>query len=442
MTRPGTLALASEVAASEVAASDSPRPPIPRKNPVLRTRQATLPPGRRGRTALGLTAAAARGEFALQVCENCRSVQYPPREACHQCLSLDLRWRSQSGEGLLLSDTVLHHSNDLFYRERLPWRLGMVQLWVDGATGPALICHVHCAVPSPKGPEPMAVRVIARLDKSGQAVLIATPRDESVAMADDPQLREMTCDPRNRKILVTDAKSALGQAIVKACVVAGAEMVWAGQAEPWKRFPGMDDVESLSQVTWVPLDVTDERSVNELAGEIGGKVDIVINTAELHRSFGIAARRGTDVARAEMDINYFGLLRLAQAFGPALKGRAADGHNNACAWVNILSIYALSNFPSHGTYSASKAAALSLSQCLRAEMASAGIRVVNIFPGPIDDEWNQPMPPPKLAPSALASAVVKALKEGVEDVYPGEVAQEWFARWQESPKVLEKELGA
>ncbi len=424
------------------ATSNRAAPPIKRKNPVLRTRQATLPPGRRGRTALGLTAAAAHGEFALQVCEDCRKVQYPPREACHHCLSLDLRWRAQSGEALLLSDTVLHHSNDLYYRERLPWRLGMVQLLVDGATGPALICHVHSAVPSPKGPEPLAVRVIARLDKSGQAVLIATPQDESVAMADDTQLCEMTCDPRNRKILVTDAKSAMGQAMVKACVAAGAEIVWAGQAEPWKRFPGMGDLEFLPQVTWVPLDVTDERSVNELAGEIGGKVDIVINTAELHRSFGISGRRGTDVARAEMDINYFGLLRLAQAFGPALKSRAADGSNNACAWVNILSVYALSNFPSQGTYSASKAAALSLSQCLRAEMASTGIRVINIFPGPIDDEWNQHMPPPKLAPSALANAVIKALKDGVEDVYPGDVAQEWFARWQESPKVLEKELGA
>jgi NAD(P)-dependent dehydrogenase (short-subunit alcohol dehydrogenase family)/uncharacterized OB-fold protein len=436
MTKPSSLGVLSEVAASEVTS------PIKRKNPVLRTRQATLPPGRRGRTALGLTAAAARGEFALQVCEDCHKVQYPPREACHHCLSLDLRWRAQSGEALLLSDTVLHHSNDLFYRERLPWRLGMVQLLLDGAIGPALICHVHSAVPSPKGPEPVAVKVIARLDKSGQAVLIATPQVGSVAMAEDTQLREMTCDPRNRKILVTDAKSALGQAMVKACIAAGAEIVWAGQAEPWKRFPGMEEIESLSQVTWVPLDVTDERSVNELAGEIGGKVDIVINTAELHRSFGISGRRGTDVARAEMDINYFGLLRLAQAFGPALKGRAADGKNNACAWVNVLSIYALSNFPSHGTYSASKAAALSLSQCLRAEMASAGIRVINIFPGPIDDEWNQQMPPPKLAPSALASTVVKALKDGVEDVYPGDVAQEWFARWQESPKVLEKELGA
>ncbi|WP_295541475.1 SDR family NAD(P)-dependent oxidoreductase, partial [uncultured Pseudacidovorax sp.] len=108
--------------------------------------------------------------------------------------------------------------------------------------------------------------------------------------------------------------------------------------------------------------------------------------------------------------------------------------------INLLSIYALSNFPPHGTFSASKAAAHSLAQCLRAEMRPAGIRVINVFPGPIDDEWNQHMPPPKLGPDALASAIVKALRDGVEDVYPGDVAQEWLQRWRDNPKVLEREL--
>jgi NAD(P)-dependent dehydrogenase (short-subunit alcohol dehydrogenase family) len=148
------------------------------------------------------------------------------------------------------------------------------------------------------------------------------------------------------------------------------------------------------------------------------------------------------VAKAEMDINYFGALRLAQEFGPALKGRSADGVTHAAAWVNLLSIYALSNFPPHGTFSASKAAAYSLAQCQRAEMRPAGIRVINVFPGPIDDEWNQNLPPPKVAPASLASAIVKALRDGVEDVYPGDVAQEWLERWRDNPKVLERELAA
>jgi NAD(P)-dependent dehydrogenase (short-subunit alcohol dehydrogenase family) len=216
--------------------------------------------------------------------------------------------------------------------------------------------------------------------------------------------------------------------------------VWVGQAEPWKRAQGLDAVAALPQVTLLPLDLTDERSVNELAAEIGGKVDILINNAEHHRAHGIGSRTGTDVAQAEIEINYLGLLRLAQAFGPAMRARGADGQSSAVAWVNLLSVFALSNFPSHGTFSASKAAAHSLSQCLRAEMRAAGVRVINIFPGPIDDEWNQTLPPPKLAAVALARAVVDALRDGVEDVYPGDVAQEWRERWLDSPKVLEREL--
>lgn len=403
-----------------------------RKNPVLRTPQINLPPGARGRVALGLTSAAAHGRFELQTCVDCGAVQYPPREACQRCLSPRLRWREQSGAGRLLAVTTLHHSNDLYFRERLPWRLAMVQL----DAGPSVMAHLHGAVTA----DATRVRLGARLDRSGQAVLIAFPFEDEAHMADDPMLREMTSDPKFRKVLVTDGKTEVGQALVKALVKAGADIVWVGHAEPWKKLPGMDELAQLPQVSLVPLDVTNGRSVTELAGAIGGKVDIVINNAEVHRGFGIAARRGTDVARAEMDVNYLGLLRLAQEFGPALKGRAADGVTHASAWVNLLSIYALSNFPPHGTFSASKAAAYSLAQCLRAEMRPAGIRVINVFPGPIDEEWNQQSPPPKLAPSALANAVVKALRDGVEDVYPGDVAQEWLARWRDDPKVLEREL--
>ena len=62
--------------------------------------------------------------------------------------------------------------------------------------------------------------------------------------------------------------------------------------------------------------------------------------------------------------------------------------------------------------------------------------------GQVDDEWNQLLPPPKITPAALANAVVKALQDGVEDVYPGDVAQEWLARWRDNPKALEKELSS
>lgn len=403
-----------------------------RKNPILRTPQFNSPPSARGRVALGLTAAAAEGRFELQVCADCSTVQYPPREACLRCSSPHLQWRVQAGTGQLMAETRLDHSNDLYFRERLPWRLGMVQL----DAGPSVMVYLHEKVAS----SPSRVTVHARLDRSGQAVLIGFSEGKSNDMRTDKMLREMSSHPEHRKVLITDGKSAVGQALVRAVVNAGADIVWVGHAEPWKKFPGLAEIAALAEVTLVPLDVSDERSVTELAGEIGGKVDIVINTAQVHRSFGIAARQGTDVAKAEMEINFFGLLRLAQAFGPALRGRSTDGTTHATAWVNILSVYALTNFPPHGTFSASSAAALSLAQCLRAEMRTAGIRVVNVFPGPVDDEWNQNMPPPKLSPDALASAIVKSLQSGIEDVYPGDVAQEWLTRWRDNPKILEREL--
>jgi NAD(P)-dependent dehydrogenase (short-subunit alcohol dehydrogenase family) len=234
----------------------------------------------------------------------------------------------------------------------------------------------------------------------------------------------------------------VGQALVEAIVKAGADLVWAGYAEPWKKAPGFERLSSLPQVSLVPLDLTDTRAVKNLAGEIGGRVDILINTADHHRNYGISAREGVEVARAEMDVNYFGLLRLAQEFAPAMRARGADGQSSAVAWVNLLSIFALSNFPAHGTYSASKAAALSLTQCLRAELAPSGIRVINVFPGPIDDEWNQALPPPKIAPSRLAADLIEALRGGAEDVFPGDVAQDWLARWRDNPKALERKLAA
>jgi NAD(P)-dependent dehydrogenase (short-subunit alcohol dehydrogenase family)/uncharacterized OB-fold protein len=415
-------------------------PPLPRPP----THLPRLPPAMRSRAALGLTAAAAQGRFQLQACTDCGAVQYPPRETCHRCLSDRLPWTDQSGTGELIAETTVHLSQDAYFRERAPWRVGMVRL----DAGPTLIAHLPAVVAAASA----RVRVAARLDKSGHGVLVAFPIDEVITMADDRQLREMTCDPKDRKVLVTDGETAVGQALVRSLLAAGAGQVWVGHGRSRKKSAGSVELASLPRVAMQPLDLTDSSSVKRLAGEIGNQVDILINSAEVHRPHGIAARgagatRGAgtvrsriDDAHAEMDINYFGLLRLAQEIGPAMRSRGIDGPAGPIAWVNLLSIYALSNFPSHGTFSASKAAALSLSQCLRAEMRPSGVRVINVFPGPIDDAWSEALPPPKLTPDALAKAVVGALKDGIEDVYPGEVAQEWLQRWRENPKILEREL--
>jgi hypothetical protein len=70
-----------------------------------------------------------------------------------------------------------------------------------------------------------------------------------------------------------------------------------------------------------------------------------------------------------------------------------------------------------------------------------GIRVINLFTGPLDTEWFQSIPPPKLAPRALAAAVIKTLRAGTEDVFVGDIAEDIRRRLESNPKALERELG-
>jgi NAD(P)-dependent dehydrogenase (short-subunit alcohol dehydrogenase family)/uncharacterized OB-fold protein len=386
-----------------------------------------LPPAVRSRAALGLTAAAAAGRFELQVCRACGAVQYPPRDACHRCLSVLLDWKLQDGRGELISETTVLHSQDAFFHERLPIRLGLVRL----ASGPTAVVYLHDEVPA----APVPVEVDVRLDKAGLAALVAFPlggvsKSSATDATQKRLLREMSCDPRGRKILVTDGAGAVGLALVQALVEAGAQHVWAGYR------PGAEGVAALEelagrckQVSLLLLDVTSQESVEQAAAGIAAQVDVVVSNAQVAAGTG----GGLEMAQAAMDVHYFGLVRLAAKFAPALRARAAASPDSTVtAWVNLLSIYALSSLPQESFLSAAYAAAHSFSQTLRAEMLAAGIRVVNVFPGPLV--------PASLTPASLAQAIVESLRAGVEDVYPGDVAQEWYSTWRANPKVLEREL--
>jgi NAD(P)-dependent dehydrogenase (short-subunit alcohol dehydrogenase family) len=280
-----------------------------------------------------------------------------------------------------------------------------------------------------------------KLDKSGAPVMIALPEQATANMQDDAQLRELTCDPKFRRALITDGRTPVGQAMAKAFADAGASIVFVGVADPWKPFPGHDALRALKVVEIVPLDLTDTESVSEFAQQNGGRIDILVNTGEHTRPGGVVERHGLTIAREEIDVRYFGLLRLAQAFGPAMRARGADGVNSATAFVNLLSVYALMSWPPYGAHAAVEAACLSASQSMRAELRAGGVKVVNVFFGPLETEWFQTVPPPKVTPAALASAVINALRQGVEDVFVGEVAQDVRDRLAVNPKALERELG-
>jgi NAD(P)-dependent dehydrogenase (short-subunit alcohol dehydrogenase family)/uncharacterized OB-fold protein len=404
-----------------------------RKNPLRKTRLPLSPQAARSRTAQGLTAAAAEGRFALQTCADCGTIVYPPRDACPGCLSPRLPYRDVEPRGTLVAETTVRVSSDPYFRERTPWRIGTVLL----DAGPVLVAHLHGDTR-----EGARVRLELKLDKSGAPVVLALPDKDTPHMQDDPQLRELTCDPKFRRVLITDGRTAVGQAMAKAFSEAGASIVFVGIADAWKPFPGMEALRGIERVEIVPLDMTDTESVAEQAEQNGGRIDIIINTAEHIRTGGIMDRRGISIAREEMDVRFFGLMRLAQAFGPVMRSRGADGVSSATAIVNLLSVYALMNWPDYGAYSSVEAACLSATQSLRAELRPGGVRMVNVFFGPLETEWFQTVPPPKVTPAALARAVVDALQRGLEDVFVGDVAEDVRARLAVNPKALERELAS
>jgi NAD(P)-dependent dehydrogenase (short-subunit alcohol dehydrogenase family)/uncharacterized OB-fold protein len=402
-----------------------------RKDPTKRTRLPLSPQGARSRQAHLLTRAAAEGRFELPTCAHCSAPHYPPRDACPKCLSENIRMVAASPLGALLAETTVRVSPDVYFRERMPWRIGTVLL----DAGLPVIAHLHRDVATGA-----RVRLAWHLDRSGQAVAFAWPEKETPHMAEDPQARELTLDPKFRRVLVTDVRSAVGQACVHAFASAGSTVIFAGLSQPWKPCLGLDALRKLPGVEVMTLDLTDGDGITELAAEIGARVDIVVNTAEHVRTGGILDRTGITVAREELDHGYLGFMRLAQAFAPTMRFRGADGANAACAWINVLSIFAQANWPLFGAFSAAQAALLSASHALRAELRPGGVRVVNVFTGPLDTEWFQTVPPPKVTPSQVAKAVVDALKRGLEDVYVGDVAEDLRARLADNPKAVERDL--
>lgn len=399
----------------------------PRKDPRRRSTVPTLPPAGRSRAALGLDMAAGQGRFALQTCAECGAVQYPPRDACHDCLSVDLPWRDLSPRAEVLSVSTVHISQEPYFRERAPWRVGTLRL----AAGPVVMAHLH---PDLNAGDP--ARMALRLDRAGRGVMVAAPE---APQTEDARMTDFATDPRGRRVLVVDGAAPTGPALVRALLDAGAATVFVGEAEQWLPRPEHAALRALPGVQAVALDVTDETSLHKAAASIGGKVDILICNSHFARPGDILGRAGTHLARREIDVGCLGLIRLAQAFGPAMMGRTADGPANACAFVSLLPVGAVAPQAGWAAHSAAAAAALSVTLSLRAEMRAAGLRVCTAFAGPLDEEWRQGDPPPKLAPQQVGKAVVAMLRNGQDETWIGDVARDVAARRAADPALFERE---
>lgn len=227
-------------------------------------------------------------------------------------------------------------------------------------------------------------------------------------------------------VLVTGSNRGIGRAIVEAFVQAGASRVYAAMRKP----EAMDSPGVLP----VRLDVTDMASITDAARQCGD-VQILVNNAGVSLGQPLLGASDLEAAEREMRVNYLGTLQMCRAFAPIL-GRTGGG-----AIVNVLSILARVSMPLIGSYCASKAAMLSLTQGVRAQLAQQGTLVVGVMPAFVDTDMARRATVPKLAPSAVADSILAALREGTEDVYPGPAA-DIAAQLQRDPKAVERQLAA
>lgn len=225
--------------------------------------------------------------------------------------------------------------------------------------------------------------------------------------------------------LVTGANRGLGRAFTRALVERGARTVYAGARDPGTvTDPGVVPIE---------LDITDPDQVAEVARRLDD-VDLLVNNAGVSRAASFLTAEGLDPARAEIETNYFGTLSLSRAFAPVL------ARNGGGALVNMLSVLSFMTIPRVGSYSASKAAAWSLTNALRLELAAQGTLVVGVHAGFIDTDMAAGVQLPKIAPADVAAQTFDAVEAELYEVLVDHYSRDAKAALSADPEVLYPDL--
>lgn len=207
--------------------------------------------------------------------------------------------------------------------------------------------------------------------------------------------------------LVTGANRGLGAAIAQALVDSGAKVYGAARDETTVTNP---------DVIPMRFDVTEPSDIVGAAQRCAD-VSIVVNNAGIGRESTSLAPGAVDAARDELETNFFGPLRVAQSFAPVL------GANGGGALVNMLSVLSFVAMPQVATYSASKAAAWSLTNALRMELRPQGTLVVGVHAGFIDTDMAAGVDADKISPESVAAQIVAAIEADAEEVLADATSQ-------------------
>ena len=232
-----------------------------------------------------------------------------------------------------------------------------------------------------------------------------------------------------KRILITGANRGLGRALAVACAEAGAGEIVACARRPEELESLVNSVGPRAKITPVRLDVTSDEEVSAAAAS--GRVDVLVNNAGV-AVYGGVLKAGMEEIRQEVEINYLGALRVVRAFAPAMVEQG-DG-----LIVNVASILGKVSAPVFGTYCATKAALLSLSQALRGDLAGSGVRVVAVLPGTIDTDMSRGFEGEKMTPEQAAREIIEAIRSEKTEAPIGEGARGVLAGLSADPSGMEK----
>lgn len=220
--------------------------------------------------------------------------------------------------------------------------------------------------------------------------------------------------------LVTGANRGIGKAFAEELLARGAAKVYAG----------VRDTATITdpRLVAVRLDVTDEARVREVAAELTD-VDLVVNNAGTGH-FGFPLEASLENARAEIEINYLGIVSMTQAFAPVL------AENSGGAFVNMLSVLSWFAAPVLSTYSASKAAAWLYSNAARVQLKGQGTEVVGVHVGYVDTDLIAAVEAEKLDPTVVPAAALDGLEAGESEVAVDQMSREIKAGLSDDLKLI------
>jgi NAD(P)-dependent dehydrogenase (short-subunit alcohol dehydrogenase family) len=226
-------------------------------------------------------------------------------------------------------------------------------------------------------------------------------------------------------VFVTGSNRGLGRSLVTELLARGVRRVYAASRGA--------DPHTDPRVVAVRLDVTDAAQVRA-AAEAAPDVELLINNAG-RLVPGHILQSDPDHLRSSMDVNVHGTVAVSRAFVPVLEAAVKAGKPAAIA--NVLSVSALGNIPVVAGYAATKAALHWLTQSIRAELSSRGIRVHAAFPGTIDTDMTRGYGDiPKVAPEVVARAILDGVAADQEDIATDPMSAEAMALYARDPHEL------